>query len=88
MIIQDTPVTKDAIIIEETPVIETKTNNSTQLLEMPTTYKVLRQIQCLACSKVMSAQHLRYSHSKYDVERATEDQPEERHTSPNNVNGK
>jgi hypothetical protein len=48
-----------------------------QVLDMPTTDKVVQQVQCLACGKSMSAKNLRYSHAKYCTERSQEPQPVE-----------
>ena len=48
-----------------------------QLLDMPTTNKVIEQVQCLSCGKSMSAKTLKYSHAKYCTERNVEPQPEE-----------
>ena len=44
---------------------------------MPTTNKVIEQVQCLSCGKSMSAKTLKYSHAKYCTERNAEPQPEE-----------
>ncbi len=46
------------------------------MLNMPTTPKVLQQVECQACKRKMSAKVLRYSHAKYCTERAREEQPE------------
>ena len=46
------------------------------MLNMPTTPKVLQQVQCQACLRKMSAKVLRYSHAKYCTEREREEQPE------------
>jgi hypothetical protein len=46
-------------------------------LDMPTTDKVVQQVQCLACGKSMSAKNLKYSHAKYCTERSQEPQPVE-----------
>ena len=35
----------------------------TMLSNMPTTEKVISQVQCQACSKAMSAKNLKYSHA-------------------------
>ena len=48
-----------------------------QLLDMPTTNKIIEQVQCLSCGKSMSAKTLKYSHAKYCTERNVEPQPEE-----------
>jgi hypothetical protein len=42
------------------------------LNNMPTTEKVLTQVQCQACGKSMSAKNLRYSHAGYFVKRVQE----------------
>ena len=39
---------------------------------MPTTEKVLTQVQCQACGKSMSAKNLRYSHAAYCIKRVQE----------------
>jgi endogenous inhibitor of DNA gyrase (YacG/DUF329 family) len=39
------------------------------LNNMPTTEKVLTQVQCQACGKSMSAKNLKYSHAGYCVKR-------------------
>jgi hypothetical protein len=45
---------------------------------MPTTEKVLTQVQCQACGKSMSAKNLKYSHAGYCVKRVQDvlDKPE------------
>ena len=47
-----------------------------KILNMPTTPKILQQVECQACKRKMSAKVLRYSHAKYCTERAKEEQPE------------
>jgi hypothetical protein len=47
-----------------------------QMLNMPTTPKILQQVECQACKRKMSAKVLRYSHAKYCTEREREEQPE------------
>ena len=47
-----------------------------KILNMPTTPKILQQVECQACGRKMSAKVLRYSHAKYCTERAKEEQPE------------
>ncbi len=42
------------------------------MLNMPTTPKVLQQVECQACKRKMSAKVLRYSHAKYCTEREKE----------------
>jgi hypothetical protein len=39
------------------------------LNNMPTTEKVITQVQCQACGKSMSAKNLKYSHSGYCIKR-------------------
>jgi hypothetical protein len=46
------------------------------MLNMPTTPKILQQVECQACGRKMSAKVLRYSHAKYCTEREKEEQPE------------
>ena len=48
-----------------------------QILDMPTTNKIVEQVQCLSCGKSMSAKTLKYSHAKYCTKRNVETQPEE-----------
>ena len=43
---------------------------------MPTTPKVLQQVQCQACKRKISAKVLRYGHTKYCTERAREVKPD------------
>ncbi len=47
-----------------------------KILDMPTTPKILQQVECQACKRKMSAKVLRYSHAKYCTEREREEQPE------------
>ncbi len=47
-----------------------KPNN--KMLDMPTTPKILQQVECQACKRKMSAKVLRYSHAKYCTERERE----------------
>jgi hypothetical protein len=80
--------TDDDLIIEETknpPTIKEEEeeeppppkSKKKQVLDMPTTDKVVQQVQCLACGKSMSAKNLKYSHAKYCTERSQEPQPVE-----------
>ena len=47
------------------------------LNDMPTTEKVISQVQCQACNKSMSAKKLKYSHAAYCIKRVQEvDKPE------------
>ena len=43
------------------------------LNDMPTTEKVLTQVQCKACNKYMSAKNLKYSHAAYCLKRVQDD---------------
>ena len=52
------------------------TKKKKQVLDMPTTNKIIEQVQCLSCGKSMSAKNLKYSHAKYCMERNAEPQPE------------
>ena len=42
------------------------------LNNMPTTEKVISQVQCQACGKSMSAKNLKYSHAAYCIKRVQE----------------
>ena len=42
------------------------------LSNMPTTEKVISQVQCQACGKSMSAKNLKYSHAAYCIKRVQE----------------
>ena len=42
------------------------------MLDMPTTEKVILQVQCQACGKSMSAKNLKYSHAAYCMKRNQE----------------
>ena len=58
--------------------VEVRTSKSKkQILDMPTTNKIVEQVQCLSCGKSMSAKTLKYSHAKYCTKRNVETQPEE-----------
>ena len=47
------------------------------MLNMPTTQKVLQQVECQACKRKMSAKTLKYNHAQYCPAREREEQPEE-----------
>ena len=47
------------------------------MLDMPTTSKILQQVECQACGRKMSAKTLKYGHAKYCPERVQEEQPED-----------
>ena len=48
------------------------------LNNMPTTEKVISQVQCQACNKSMSAKKLKYSHAAYCIKRVQEvDKPKD-----------
>ena len=42
------------------------------LNDMPTTEKVISQVQCQACGKSMSAKNLTYSHAVFCIKRVQE----------------
>jgi hypothetical protein len=44
---------------------------------MPTTDKIVQQVQCSSCGKSMSAKNLKYSHAQYCTERNQEPKPAE-----------
>ena len=47
-----------------------KSNRKKKMLnDMPTTEKVISQVQCQACNKSMSAKNLKYSHAKFCIKR-------------------
>jgi hypothetical protein len=52
-------------------------SKSKRMLDMPTTNKILEQVECQACGRKMSAKNLKYSHAKYCTERNQEPQPED-----------
>ena len=70
---EETPELNNEVINEEEP----PKSRKKQVLDMPTTDKVVQQVQFLACGKSMSAKNLRYSHAKYCTERNQEPQPVE-----------
>jgi hypothetical protein len=47
------------------------------MLNMPTTQKVLQQVECQACKRKMSAKTLKYNHAPYCPAREREEKPEE-----------
>ncbi len=47
------------------------------MLNMPTTQKILQQVECQACKRKMSAKTLKYNHAQYCTAREKEVQPEE-----------
>ena len=55
------------------------------LNDMPTTEKVISQVQCQACNKSMSAKSLKYSHAAYCVKRVQEDDKPEVIPSPKKI---
>jgi hypothetical protein len=67
----------EAITIKEEEEPPPPKSKKKQVLDMPTTDKVVQQVQCLACGKSMSAKNLKYSHAKYCTERSQEVQPVE-----------
>ena len=75
------------IKLEDDTIRETEEINTTEKLEdkpkskgkkkvlndMPTTEKVISQVQCPSCNKCMSAKSLKYSHAAYCIKRVQED---------------
>ena len=75
------------IKLEDDTIRETEEINTTEKLEdkpkskgkkklpndIPTTQKVISQVQCPACNKSMSAKSLKYSHAAFCVKRVQED---------------
>ncbi len=61
---------------EEPTVIPTEKPTKKPMLDMPTTPKILQQVECQSCGRKMSAKTLKYSHAKYCTERGREEQPE------------
>ena len=47
------------------------------MLNMPTTQKVLQQVECQACKRKMPAKTLKYKHAQYCTAREKEEHPEE-----------
>ena len=47
------------------------------MLNMPTTTKILQQVECQACKRKMSAKTLKYNHAKYCTAREREEQPDD-----------
>jgi hypothetical protein len=58
--------------VEEEPAKKPKN----KILDMPTTPKILQQVECQACGRKMSAKVLKYSHAKYCTAREKQEQPE------------
>ena len=75
------------IKLEDDTIRETEEINTTEKLEdkpkpkgkkkllndIPTTQKVISQVQCPACNKSMSAKSLKYSHAAFCIKRVQED---------------
>ena len=55
------------------------------LNDMPTTEKVISQVQCPACNKCMSAKSLKYSHAAFCIKRVQEDDKPEVIPSPKKI---
>ena len=47
------------------------------MLNMPTTTKILQQVECQACKRKMSAKTLKYNHAKYCTAREREEKPDD-----------
>ena len=71
---EDEPTDEPTEEPEEQPNTKSK---SKRVLDMPTTNKILEQVECQARGRKMSAKNIKYSHSKYCTERNQEQQPEE-----------
>ena len=57
--------------------VPTETPNPKPMLNMPTTTKILQQVECQACKRKMSAKTLKYNHAKYCTAREREEQPDD-----------
>ena len=57
--------------------LPTEKPNPKPMLNMPTTQKVLQQVECQACKRKMSAKTLNYNHAQYCTAREKEEHPEE-----------
>ena len=69
-------ITREAEEIQTTEKLEDKPKSKGKkklLNDMPTTEKVISQVQCPACNKCMSAKSLKYSHAAFCVKRVQED---------------
>lgn len=87
------------IKLEDDTIRETEEINTTEKLEdkpkskgkkkllndIPTTEKVISQVQCPACNKSMSAKSLKYSHAAYCIKRVQEDDKPEVIPSPKKI---
>ena len=63
----------DEIITQVLLDVKPKTNGKTKKHnDIPTTEKVLIQVQCPACNKSMSEKNLKYSHAAYCIKRVQE----------------
>ncbi len=51
--------------------------NPKPMLNMPTTQKILQQVECQACKRKMSAKTLKHNHTQYCTAREREEQPDE-----------
>ena len=66
----DTTREKDEINTQEQLEVKPTTKEKKKLLNtLPTTEKVISQVQCQACGKSMSAKNLKYSHASYCIKR-------------------
>ena len=69
-------ITREAEEIQTTEKLEDKPKSKGKkklLNDMPTTEKVISQVQCPACNKCMSAKSLKYSHAAFCIKRVQED---------------
>ena len=66
----DTTREKDEINTQEQLEVKPTTKEKKKILNtLPTTEKVISQVQCQACGKSMSAKNLKYSHAGYCIKR-------------------
>ena len=74
----DTTREKDEINTQEQLEVKPTTKEKKKILNtLPTTEKVISQVQCQACGKSMSAKNLKYSHAGYCIKRVQDvDNPE------------
>ncbi len=71
------PLTEANASTEQPNDLPTEKPNPKPMLNMPTTQKVLQQVECQACKRKMSAKTLNYNHAQYCTAREKEEHPEE-----------
>ena len=57
--------------------VPTEKPNPKPMLNMPTTTKILQQVECQACKRKMSAKTLKYNHAQYCTAREREEKPDD-----------